>query len=354
MIPVLVWGAPDLPDIYGDHQGVDHLNARNRRITAVLSAAAVMLTISVLAIPTAQGASQNHFRFVTQPANAERNATITSNDFVAGTNFVQVELVDADDVPVTNSNLLVTFTLATGELEPGVAAASGSLSVTPQPLVNGVATFGAGTLSIGTLNEPQFTSYALIPKNTKGPKIPGDTSQGFDVWEDGDTCSDGCETSIRGGNDVYTVGGAGNLGASQLPASVLANMECSGQKLIFSSSVFVHETEDFDSTSPDPVFVSNHVTRQDMKAAANNGQAHIQWCLGLKLASDWTASGGSFVAQDTNGAAPGGTLFVGIAPPCPNANPQNFAPCIVSQNGDGNGGSVTLGWLPGGDPPRRT
>ena len=63
---------------------------------------------------------------------------------------------------------------------------------------------------------------------------------------------------------------------------------------------------------------------------------------------------GSFVTQDTNGAAPGGMLFVGIAPPCPNANPQNFAPCIVSQKGDGNGGSFTLGWLPGGDPPRRT
>ena len=60
------------------------------------------------------------------------------------------------------------------------------------------------------------------------------------------------------------------------------------------------------------------------------------------------------VPQDTNGPAPGGMLFVGIAPPCPNANPQNSAPCIVSQNGDGNGGSFTLGWLPGGDPPRRT
>ena len=120
-------------------------------------------------------------------------------------------------MPVTNSNLLVTFTLATGELEPGVAAASGSLSVTPQPLVNGVATFGAGTLSIGTLNEPQFTSYALIPEeHEEVRRSPGDTSQGFDVWEDGDTCSDGCETAIRSGNDVYTVGGAGNLGASQL------------------------------------------------------------------------------------------------------------------------------------------
>ena len=165
------------------------MKTRNRRITAVLSAAAIMLTISVLAIPMARGASQNHFRFVTQPANAERNATITSNDFVAGTNFVQVELVDENNVRVTNSNLVVTFTLATGVLEPGVAAASGSLSVTPQPLVNGVATFGAGTLSIGALNEPQFTSYALIPKNTKGPRVPGDNSQGFDVWEDGDTCS---------------------------------------------------------------------------------------------------------------------------------------------------------------------
>ena len=196
-----------------------------------------------------------------------------------------------------------------------------------------MATFGAGTLSIGTLNEPQFTSYALIPKNTKGSKIPATPRRASTSGRTATPVRTGARRPSEAGTTCTRSVGAGNLGASQLPAAVLANMECAGQKLIFSSSVFVHETEDFDSTFPDPVFVSSHVTRQDMKAAANNGQAHIQWCLGLKLASDWTASGGSFVAQDTNGAAPGGTLFVGIAPPCPNANPQNSAPCIVSQNG---------------------
>ena len=51
---------------------------------------------------------------------------------------------------------------------------------------------------------------------------------------------------------------------------------------------------------------------------------------------------------------PGGVLYVGFAPACPQANPSAFAPCIVSQTGDGNGGNITTGWLPGGDPPRRT
>ena len=44
------------------------------------------------------------------------------------------------------------------------------LNVIPQP-VNGVATFGvgAGTLSIVTENEPQFTDYSLDPHHDEGP-----------------------------------------------------------------------------------------------------------------------------------------------------------------------------------------
>lgn len=322
---------------------------RNVRVATALAAIGLFIGLAGLIAPTALGAGGNSFRFITQPADAERNATISSADFVSGTNFVQVELIDGSGVRVTNSKLIVTFTLATG---PGLA--TGNLSVKPQPLVNGVATFGTGTLSIGSLNEPQFTSFALVPKNTKGSPTTGPASEGFDIWQDGDSCTDGCETTVRNGNETYSMGGAGILGASQLPASVLANMECDGQKLIFANSVFVHATEDFDSPSPDPVFLRNHITKADWKASANNGQAHADWCVGLKTAAPWEHNGGTFTLQDTNGAAPGGELFVGQAPSCPHASPQSFAPCIVSQTGDGAGGSIAMGWLPGGDPPRRT
>jgi hypothetical protein len=321
----------------------------NVRATAALVTFGLFIALAGLIAPTALGAGGNTFRFVAQPADAEVNKTITSSDFVSGTNFVQVELIDSAGNRVTNSKLVVTFALKTG---PGFA--TGSLSVTPQPLINGVATFGTGTLSIGSLNEPQFTSFALVPKNTKGSPTTGPASHSFDVWQDGDTCTDGCQTAIRNGNDTYSVGGAGILGASQLPASVFANLGCDGQKVIFANSVFVHATEDFDSPSPDPVFLSNHITKADWKASANNGQAHADWCVGLKTAAPWEHNGGAYTLQDTNGAAPGGQLFVGIAPRCPSRSPEDFAPCIVSQTGDGAGGSIALGWLPGGDPPRRT
>ena len=49
-----------------------------------------------------------------------------------------------------------------------------------------------------------------------------------------------------------------------------------------------------------------------------------------------------------------GDLYVGMAPKCPSKNAKFKAPCIVSQTGDGVGGTYIRGWLPGGDPPRRT
>jgi hypothetical protein len=42
MIRVLVWGAPDLPDVHGDHQGVDHLKNRRFRGLSLFVVAAVL------------------------------------------------------------------------------------------------------------------------------------------------------------------------------------------------------------------------------------------------------------------------------------------------------------------------
>lgn len=320
--------------------------------------------------PSAAGASKYSFRFVTQPADAEiAPATITSSEFVGGSNFVQVELVEQVGetlVRVTNVKQTVTFTLATQNLGPNEAVAAGTLNVIPQPLVNGVATFGAGTLSIGAVNEPQFTSYALVPKNTKGALVTGPASNGFDIFEDGCTTASTCSAVIRGetpqvGEDTYGLRSAGTLGASEIGASKLtgfvAACETLGQTEIFANSVFVHETTDTTfPNSPLSVSLTSHITKTDMKASANNGQAHITWCVATETEQPWLHNGGTHTSDrvDTNGAAPGGLLFVGTAPPCPQANPSDFAPCIVSQNGDGGGGNITTGYLPGGDPPRRT
>lgn len=319
----------------------------------VLVSLSMVLGVGALIAPAALGAPSQQLRFLNQPQDAEKNATITSSDFVSGNAFIQVELVDGSGVRVTNSNAKVTFDLATG-----TGFATGTLVVDPQPLVNGVATFGAGTLTIQTPNEPHFTSYALVPRTTKGQPITGAASDSFDVYESGDSCATTCTADIRSGLDVYTVNSPGTLGASQLPASALPGLNaltCPGQAVIFATSVFVDATTDADSpASPDPVFVSNHITKADWKASHNNGQAHADWCVALtaeQLAA--VNNGGTYVQQDTNGD---GTLdlFVGLAPKCPSHDPQLSAPCIVSQTGDGLGGSTTLGWLPGGDPPRRT
>jgi hypothetical protein len=283
--------------------------------------------------------------FANQPEDALKTKLITGTDFSDTSDFVEVELLNGAAQRVTYFPVSVGFDLATGS-----GLASGPLTATAQTTVDGVATFGAGTLSIATPNEPQFTDYKLAPK-TVGTYagLTGDASLGFDIWEA--ACSGaGCQAKLRGDLDTYTA--TDNLlTASVIPSSLLPNIVCAGQKLIFSGDVFVHST---DGTGT--VFLKSHVTRANMKAAANNGQAHVEWCIGLKPSQEsmWINNGGTYTSQDTNGATAGGILLVGIAPACPSKNPAAFAPCFTRQYGDGTGGSWTEGYLPGGDPPRRT
>ena len=315
------------------------------RSTVVILAMALAVAGSISSV--ALGASKLELRFVQghQPQDAEVGDTIRSSDLNDAAAFVQVELVDADGNRVSTSKGPVGFTLATG-----TGYATGSLQVIPQPLVNGLAEFGVGTLSIGTENEPQFTDFALVPITTKGAFITGPASFGFDVWEDGESCQGGgdtCEASLRGGNDLYTLDAAGSLGASE--TSFLPGLECEGQDEIFPNSVFSYAT----TGGATPVFLSNHITKAEWQASANNGQAHAEWCIGLVSPAAWIANGADYVQQDTDlDGTP--DLYVALAPRCPVANPSGSAPCIVSQTGDGAGGSLSLGWLPGGDPPRRT
>jgi hypothetical protein len=116
--------------------------------------------------------------------------------------------------------------------------------------------------------------------------------------------------------------------------------------VIYGEEVFFHATPDED----DRVFLVTHITRAAMKAAENNGQKHVGWCVGLKTSAPWVKNGASFQAQTLGGQ----TLFVALAPKCPKKNAASFAPCFVSKTSDDNGGSLIRGWLPGGDPPRRT
>ena len=205
---------------------------------------------------TTQVSGNCSLAFANQPEDALKTKLITGTDFVDSSDFVTVELLNGAAQRVTYFPVSVGFDLAAGG-----GLASGTLTAPAQTTVDGVATFGAGTLSIATANEPQFTDYKLKPK-TVGTYtgLTGDASLGFDIWEAACTGA-GCEAKIRGGLDTYTA--TDNLlTASVIPSSLLPNIVCAGQELIFSGDVFVSST---DGTGT--VFLKSHVTRANMKAA---------------------------------------------------------------------------------------
>lgn len=312
---------------------------------------------------------------VNQPADTGVGDLITTEAFDAtggGSGFLQVHVTQTVSVydPETESYHLedqalqyaeVTFELPTG-------SPSSALHVIPR-LTNadGNATFAPecdpetfvcdNPLWIGTANQPFTTDYHLIPVATPPPPpeitiasetgTSGNASDLFDVWGDG--CKgNGCQVNLTPGNsssDAYTTSENVGMGASELSLGG-TTISCPTQQLIFSSNLFFHAT-----TGNGPVFLVSHISALDRKAAANNGNKVMGWCVGLKNTGPW-----HFAQQDTNGTSgfQADDLYVGMAPKCPKKNASNSAPCIVSQTGDGVGGTFIRGWLPGGDPPRRT
>jgi hypothetical protein len=338
------------------------MKLRDSRSVAMLTAIATVLALVGLFAPAAFGASKLKLVFLTQPGDTQAGATITGTDLTEGsTNYVRVQLQDANNVPVTNSKAKVSFNLISD-----AGGATTGLHVTPQVTdASGIATFGEGTLSISTLNEPEYGHYHLVPITVKGTFITGPASVAFDIWEDGDSCSGGndvCEATVRGdtprgGMDTYNLFTAGSLGASELPANTYPDFPptgaCPDQRVIFGSSVFANASLAPSPTgTAGPVFLTSHITKQDFRdAGADFGQAHVEWCFGLKTSEAWTSNG----IVPTEWIDPdGNVLYVAQAPACPNLNPSGSAPCITDQFSDGMGGNITQGWIPGGDPVRRT
>jgi hypothetical protein len=325
----------------------------------------VLLGLIGLIAPGALGSEHLNVAIISQPKDALVGQTITSvplNPNPSGGQFVKVRVTDGESGVW---GVQVTFELATG---PNLA--SGDLSVIPQTTdESGIATFGPGTLSIGDANEPQFTDYKLVPMTIEPPPsdalaiasaVTGPPSNGFDIFEEGCRGS-GCSVAIRDGLDVYTTTQNVRLTASVLSESFYPGLSCRNQTLIFTEDVFVHET-----SGSGVVGLVSHVTFSDLTGGGGGGELaianddpddddgpRIRWCVGTKTRTPWVRNGAPFTRQDTNGDGRL-DLFVGSAPRCPQSNPRSFAPCIVSRVRDGEGGFFLRGWLPGGDPPRRT
>ena len=288
--------------------------------------------------------------FVNQPSNTKAGELITSGDRQAG-GQIQVRLVDDDDVAVTHFPVSVTF-----EFGNDPSGGTAVLSVTPETTdTNGVATFDT-ELKINIANVAEFTAFTLVPKGATvaTASITGPASNGFDIWQDATKCA-GANCSLSHDGDQYTVpnGQAGALLSASTFSTSESNIDCAGYTEITSDVVW-HEY-----TGTGPVLVKIHITRAEMKAASNNGQARVALCVGLvdegalTGQQKWAALGVTADHQDSDGD---GTddIWVALAPVCPNQSPSASAPCIARQYGDGNGGNFTEAWIPGGDPPRRT
>ena len=322
---------------------------------------ATSLALVGLAAPGAQAEHEVgfHVTIVNQPTDAGVDDLISADPFDptgAESGFVEVEVTETVEVFDEEGSHLETGPLEGAEVTFFLPEGSPSNDLSVESRFtdeNGIATFApeegsANPLSIGTANQPLTTFYTLIPVATppgeESLPVEGDASAEFDIWEDG--CSGtGCNVNLRSNLETYTAQGNFGLAASQLSANLVT---CPNQRVIFSGKTFFHVTTGDES---EVVFLVTHITRADMKAAANNGQKHVGWCIGLESSDPWEHNGAAFTTQ-TIGGKP---FYVAMAPKCPNKKTATqFAPCIVSQSGDNDGGSFIRGYVLGGDPPRRT
>ena len=294
--------------------------------------------------------------FVNQPSNTKAGDLITSGDRQSA-DPIQVKLVDDLGATVTHVPVDVTFTLGS---DPSGGTAT--LTVGTETTVAGVATFddetpgaeGGDGLEIDTANVAEFTRYTLVPVGASLTNVVGLESLGFDIWEDATPCA-GANCALSHNGDEYLVPG-GQSGAL-LSASTFttdeSNIDCDGYTEITGDVVW-HEY-----TGSAAVLVKIHITRAEMKKSANNGQARVEVCVGLVNEGTltgqekWARLGVTAEHQDSDGDGVN-DIWVALAPVCPNQTPDLFAPCVARQYGDGNGGSFTEVWIPGGDPPRRT
>jgi hypothetical protein len=355
MMPSLVWGAPGLPQTTGDHQEVE-MASRKIRITSLFVLLGGALVLMGFVAPGAFGQTYTA-AFITDPTSAVKNQVITGSPLNAGGDTVTVQVSSPTEDPVGG----LTVTLEFAEGSASTTNISGNQETTDE---SGFAEFPA--LTIGEPNEPTLTDYQFeavvsAPIITIGAAFAADPpfSDPFDIWEAGDSCDTGetCEAVLRGdseagGADTYKLFDPGTLGASELASSEFP-FDCPGQREVFGNSVFTNMTTDADTpNAPAAVFLDSQITAADFRSAgANFGRSHVNWCVALESSAPWIKNGGSF-REVTVGSQ---TFFVGLAPRCPNKKTApSFAPCILSRMSDGLEGAFIRGWLPGGDPPRRT
>ncbi len=318
------------------------MRSKTVRFTSLFIALMAALVVTLLA-PGAFGAVYTA-TFTVDPTDAIKGHVITSSPLDDAGPNVAVQVSSPSEDPV--GGLTVTLEFAEGSAT--TPTLSGNVETTDAD--TGVAIFDE--LTIGKANEPTFTHYqfeAVVsgPIITLGAALAATAplSEPFDVWDAG--CVAPCTGNLKNNTQLYKATD-GLLTLTDVSPDDLPNLECPGQTLVLGDHIFSHAT-----TGDDAVLVTSKISKLEMKKVANNGQVFVKWCVGLKDKAKWDHNGAVYEQQDTNNDGID-DLYVAFAPKCPKTNQASFAPCIVKQKADPAGGNVTTGWLPGGDPPRRT
>ncbi len=244
--------------------------------------------------------------FLNDPSNTKTGALITDGDRVSASP-IQVQLVDDLGSPVTHFPMAVTFVFGS---DPSEGAATLTVG-TETTDANGVATFddetpaaeGGDGLEINLANVAAFSDFTLVPRGSVLTSITGAPSTGFDIWQDASLCN-GANCTLSHDGDEYVVPG-GQAGAL-LSASTFSTSESEHQLRRLHGD---HRATSSGTSTParPPVLVKIHITRAEMKASSNNGQARVEVCVGLldegtlTGQQKWAALGVTADHQDSDG-----------------------------------------------------
>jgi hypothetical protein len=210
----------------------------------------------------------------------------------------------------------------------------------PRTPVGGTATFSASLNVSGT----GYVLEACSPLINGSCPPPGPAhflSNLFAVYDDAEDCITGqsCFARASVANQVSTQVSANGQDGKTVKAGVfgvpevvpggtgnLSELDCPG----YDEITEVISSFDFDGSGLKTVV--DTISAEQMKEIANQGVSFLQGCFGSSIRFT-DRSGNLAEFDDTLG------LWVGLLPDCPpnKKNLTNFAPCVVSRQGGGNG-----------------
>ncbi|HEX2026755.1 MAG TPA: hypothetical protein VHF25_02015 [Nitriliruptorales bacterium] len=261
-------------------------------------------------------------RFLTQPADAEQGAVITSVPFDPRPSIqpIQVEVVGPNGTRATNSTAEITMEIGTDPTPNSNGVLSGTTKV---KAVAGVASFGNLRIS------PDGFGYQLRAQSSK--TVPA-LSNRFDIWEVVEDCQ--ANKSCRGvvsdsemSGEVSGTSATAGLLLLSLGATAVNTLDC-GDSANHAPSVVSVDSRGFTGTKT----ATLRVTKAVDQLQANNGVVFYQVCY---------ESDNSF--EDRNG----NLVTTGLLPDC---DKQPQPPCVQSKNKTNAGDVLITLLLPAADP----